>query len=89
MYFSHPDDVELFVGGVSEKPSKNGEILGRTFKCLVSEQFRRMKFGDRFFYENDDNYVSFSEGKFSIDNHIFAVGKLSLMLIWYVKSCYG
>ncbi|CAC5424693.1 PXDN [Mytilus coruscus] len=51
--YSHPNDVDLFVGGITEKPSYNGDILGPTFKCLIAQQFQRYKEGDRFFYENN------------------------------------
>ena len=45
-----PDDLDLFVAGLAEIPSTSGGVLGETFKCLVSDQFMRLKFGDRFFF---------------------------------------
>ncbi|CAG2189435.1 PXDN [Mytilus edulis] len=58
--YRHTDDVDLFVGGITEKPSCNGEILGPTFKCLIAQQFQRYKEGDRFFYENNFQNTGFT-----------------------------
>lgn len=44
------DDVDLYVGGLLEKPMK-GSTVGPTFTCIIGENFHRWKFGDRLFYE--------------------------------------
>ncbi|XP_018332236.1 peroxidasin [Agrilus planipennis] len=44
-------DIDLYTGALSEHHVK-GSILGATFACLVTDQFVRLKRGDRFWYEN-------------------------------------
>lgn len=43
--------MDLFVGGLLEA---DGEI-GPVFKDIIKEQFRRIRDGDRFWFENKEN----------------------------------
>ena len=49
--YESPDDIDLYVGGFLEKPILDSH-LGPTLHCLVSETFKKLKTGDRFFYTN-------------------------------------
>uniref|UniRef100_A0A6A7FZ72 Peroxidasin-like protein n=1 Tax=Hirondellea gigas TaxID=1518452 RepID=A0A6A7FZ72_9CRUS len=46
------DDVDLFTGGLAEKPNR-GALVGPTFGCLIGRQFHYLRRGDRYWYEND------------------------------------
>ena len=50
MLNSHPDDIDVFVGGVTETP-RDGALVGPLFECLLGHQFRDLKQGDRYWYE--------------------------------------
>ncbi|XP_049773704.1 peroxidase-like, partial [Schistocerca cancellata] len=50
--YDHPDDVDLWSAGVAERPLP-GSMVGPTFNCIISKMFHKLKFGDRFWYEND------------------------------------
>lgn len=60
--YNSVDDIDFFVGGMSERPVNNG-LLGWTFLCVVGDQFARLKKGDRYFYDLGGQPGSFSEGK--------------------------
>uniref|UniRef100_A0A4Y0BR64 Peroxidase n=1 Tax=Anopheles funestus TaxID=62324 RepID=A0A4Y0BR64_ANOFN len=46
------DDVELTVAGALERNYGDG-MPGETFDCILLDQFRRTRVGDRFYFEND------------------------------------
>ncbi|XP_047478560.1 LOW QUALITY PROTEIN: chorion peroxidase-like [Penaeus chinensis] len=56
------DDIDFFVGGISERPVSGG-LLGWTFLCVVGDQFARLKKGDRFFYDLGGQPSSFTEAQ--------------------------
>lgn len=62
--YHHPEDVDLLVGGISEKPLGNA-LLGPTFSCIISDQMRRTRSGDRYFYTNPRQPNPFTKGQLS------------------------
>ena len=48
--YSGPDQVDLWVGGLAEDKLP-GAMVGRTFHRILSEQFRALRDGDRYWYE--------------------------------------
>ncbi|CAG2215252.1 PXDN [Mytilus edulis] len=59
--YSHPEDIDLFAGGMSETPVP-GALVGPTFRCIIGLQFMYFKIGDRFFYENAFVPTGFTAG---------------------------
>ena len=63
LFFRHPDDIDLFAGGISER-SMEGGIVGPTFACIIAQQFRALKDGDRFWFENRKS--KFTQGTYIV-----------------------
>ena len=63
LYCRHPDDIDLWSAGVTERPLP-GSMVGPTFACLIGLQFRDLRLGDRFWYENPGLPNSFTLGKY-------------------------
>ncbi|XP_052792688.1 peroxidasin homolog pxn-2-like [Mya arenaria] len=53
------DDIDLFTGLVTERRSRKS-LLGPLAQCLIGSQFKRLKDGDRFFYERGDPVIGFT-----------------------------
>lgn len=50
------DLVDLWMGGIAED-AVNGGSVGELFNIIISDQFRRARDGDRFFYLNDSDLL--------------------------------
>ena len=51
LYMS-PNDIDLYTGGLLERRIVGEGPLGFMFGYIIAEQFRRLKYGDRFFFTN-------------------------------------
>lgn len=79
----HPADVDLWSGGVSERPLP-GSILGPTFACVIATQFSNSRRGDRFWYELPNQPSSFTPGK----DFFFCFLKIMLKLKVIYNFCF-
>ena len=46
------DDIDPFTGGLAEDSVPDG-LVGKTFSCIIGQQFEVLKNGDRFFFTHN------------------------------------
>ena len=51
-----------FLGGLAETPLHGG-LVGPTFACIIGIQFRNLRKCDRFWYENGNPLIRFTEAQ--------------------------
>lgn len=66
--YAHVDDIDLFIAGNYEKKLKDA-MVGPVFSCIIGEQFRRLKAGDRYWYENGNQAGAFTPSQLSEIKH--------------------
>lgn len=57
--YEHVVDIDLFSGGLAERPVRGG-IVGPVFACIIAQQFSNLRKGDRFWYESSDRNAGFT-----------------------------
>ncbi|XP_044146925.1 thyroid peroxidase [Bufo gargarizans] len=55
--YGHPDNIDVWLGGLVEDLLPGGRT-GPLFACLIGVQFRALRDGDRFWYENSNVFTS-------------------------------
>ncbi|XP_055851679.1 uncharacterized protein LOC129915962 isoform X2 [Episyrphus balteatus] len=60
--YASVDDIDLFPGSMTERPLQGG-LVGPTLACIIGIQFRQLRKCDRFWYENENPEVKFSEAQ--------------------------
>ncbi|XP_064485396.1 chorion peroxidase-like [Ornithodoros turicata] len=58
--YKNVKDVDLFTAGTAER-SVAGGVVGPTFACILAHQFKKLKFGDRFYYQHASQAGSFTK----------------------------
>lgn len=53
--YGHPGNIDVFAGGILEDQAA-GSRVGPLFRCLLIEQFKRLRDGDRFWYESPSTF---------------------------------
>ncbi|XP_078081143.1 eosinophil peroxidase-like [Mustelus asterias] len=55
--YGTPDNIDVWVGGISE-PFMEGGRVGPLFACLIGQQFKNLRDGDRFWWENEGVFTA-------------------------------
>ncbi|KAL4687381.1 hypothetical protein H8959_019509 [Pygathrix nigripes] len=50
--YGTPNNIDIWMGGVSEPLERNGRV-GPLLACIIGIQFRKLRDGDRFWWENE------------------------------------
>lgn len=53
--YGHPGNIDIWVGGILEDQVE-GARVGPLFRCLLIDQFKRIRDGDRFWYEYSSTF---------------------------------
>ncbi|XP_050443428.1 peroxidase-like [Adelges cooleyi] len=58
--YTSVDDIDYLIGALLEKP-QNKSMVGPSVACVIADNFYRLKFGDRFFYDVEGHPGSFTK----------------------------
>jgi peroxidase len=78
--YKHVNDIDLFVGGLAERPVVGG-LVGPTFACIIAQQFSNLRKGDRFWYENSGFESSFTPAQLQSLRQV-SLSQVNWKLVW-------
>ncbi|KAF2347540.1 hypothetical protein FHG87_021706, partial [Trinorchestia longiramus] len=81
--YAHVDDVDLFIGGLLEKP-KAGSLLGHTFLCIVGDQFARLRVSLAISYSFRYNYEVLMNNKNAEECYMILKNKIATATDHYI-----
>ncbi|XP_059827383.1 eosinophil peroxidase-like [Hypanus sabinus] len=55
--YGTPENIDVWVGGISE-PFVEGGRVGPLFTCLIGQQYKNLRDGDRFWWENEGVFTA-------------------------------
>ncbi|XP_062887105.1 myeloperoxidase-like isoform X2 [Mobula hypostoma] len=55
--YGTPENIDVWVGGISE-PFVEGGRVGPLFACLIGQQYKNLRDGDRFWWENEGVFTA-------------------------------
>jgi len=68
-HYRHVDNVELYVAGLMERHQYDA-VVGPTWWCIIAQQFKNWRTGDRYFYDLGDQPHSFTLPQLDQSRHM-------------------
>lgn len=81
-YFRSVHDIDVYSAGLAEYYVPGG-FVGPTFGSILGQQYKRVKFGDRYWFEHGNEAGSFTPGM----NHLIFIGGLIFSWKYILLHC--